>query len=297
MKPVVRIIGDESDLRAVAREAVESIEKTHSQSEALFAQLWDLHRRRRAFLASTQAAAEMAQPSPAAPAPHSRGSRAYRATWGTLLTIGLIASLILAVQFSAPDRKNRFADPTVSASIAAIAAVIAIASLLVVLVLRVPDAESARVGEVCAVLIGILVVAILLYRLAVGVDDDRGLTAGDLAWWLPAAGVTALLLAGIALRCDPLRRSGSKRPRTHRTSHPGPRKDVLRALRRTAERLASEATPEDALRDWSSRLDALERRTISPDTVAQARASTPAAWLSWLCYDGEISVRGVLPRG
>jgi len=48
--------------------------------------------------------------------------------------------------------------------------------------------------------------------------------------------------------------------------------------------------------DWQRRLDRLAEKDTSSATIAQARTMTPAAWLAWLGYDGEIEIRSVLPR-
>jgi len=291
VRPVVRLSGDDADVRAIGRDAVQVL-KDDDGSARLFEELRALNDRRRRMLA---ASAHRGTGS-AAPASSARpASRGFTALWGTLVCIGIVAALVLAVMFAAPDRKNAFADPALSASIGAIAAVIAIPALLIAVLLRVPGRESARVGETSAVLVGIIVLWSLGYRLTAGVSDDRGFVAADLSWWIPAAGVTALLLAGVVWRCDPVRRSGSSRAPSRR-SGPPVLEDAVRDLRETAERLAARKTTVDARDRWLARLDTAERRGIAAAAVEQARTMSPSSWLAWLCYDGDIRISGVLPR-
>ncbi|MFJ2551244.1 hypothetical protein [Microbacterium sp. NPDC087591] len=133
----------------------------------------------------------------------------YRAVWGVLLGIGLVAALVQAVMLGPADRKNAFLDPAHALAMALVAGMIAIPILVIVLALRVPDPESARTGETLAVLVGIVCAGILGFRLAVGVGDTRGFGDQDLAAWIPMAGVSVLLIIGIVVRSDAVRRRGS----------------------------------------------------------------------------------------
>jgi hypothetical protein len=133
----------------------------------------------------------------------------HRAVWGVLLGIGLVAALVQTVMLGPADRKNGFMDPALAFAVALAAGMIAIPVLVIVLILRVPDPESARTGETLAVLVGIVCAGILGFRLAVGVGDLRGFGDQDLAAWLPMAGASVLLIIGIAVRSDTVRRRGS----------------------------------------------------------------------------------------
>lgn len=133
----------------------------------------------------------------------------HRAVWGVLLGIGLVAALVQAVMLGPADRKNAFMDPALALAVALVAGMVAIPVLVTVLILRVPDPESARTGETLAVLVGIVCVGILGFRLAVGVGDTRGFGDQDLVAWIPMAGASVLLIIGIVVRSDAVRRRGS----------------------------------------------------------------------------------------
>lgn len=290
--PVIRLQGDDSAVRAVGREAAQVVGAAGQPSAAFFAGLVALHRDRARFLAATAAAVGRADRSGL---PTEPGMRAYRVLWATMLGFGLVAAMTSAVLFGAPDRKNSFIDPRGAFTLACVAGVLALATLLVVLLLRVPDRESARVGETCAVLVLALCLWMLGYRLAVGHEDSRGFTAADLAVWMPMTSASVLLIGGIVLRCDPIRRRGRDAP--GRARQPAMATEVTERSRRTAARLAAAVRlDERAMTEWQDRLDALRARGIDAATVRQARTMTPASWLAWLAYDGEIGISGVLLR-
>lgn len=194
-----------------------------------------------------------------------------------------------------PGRKNAYMDPELVMSTALIAGAVAIPVLLIAFLLRVPDVQSARVGETSSVLVGMLCVAMLAIRLVLGTGDDRGFTPEDLAIWLPMTAVIVLLIAGVAIRSDLVRRQDAGPSTGARASvDPGD----LRQMRRDAEWAASSSssrTPTDKA-EWSRRLDALASAGIDDATIAQARTLRPAAWVAWLAYDGEIDIAGVIPR-
>jgi len=284
----VRLAGDDASVTAVAKEAVALLREEPRSASALFSRLWKLHLRRRRFVAAS------AVPRPeAAAAPRIAGT-GYRILWGTLLGLGLTAALTSAVMLGPADRKNAFTDPELAMSTAVVAGVIAIPVLLVALLLRVPDARSARIGETSAVMVGLLCAALLVTRLLLGTGDDRGFTPDDLAIWLPMTAVTTLLIAGVAIRSDRVRRQDAAlTPRARASVDPGD----LRQMRRDAEWAASSSSPTPADKaEWSHRLDALASAGIDAETIAQARTLAPAAWVAWLAYDGEIDIAGVIPR-
>lgn len=227
-------------------------------------------------------------------APKVAGGVAYRAFWGVVLGIGLVAALVGAVTLGLADRKNAFSDPATSLSLALAAGTVAAAALLVVLLLRVPDPASARTGEASSVVVGLLCAGILVFRLVAGTSDDRGFTPSDLAVWLPLTAVVVLLIVGIVIRTDPVRRQAVAPSRRGRAPSGT---DAVRQLRRDAEWAASVMKPDPSMMAlWLSRLDAAAERGVDPAAVAQARTLTPAAWLAWLAYDGERDIAGVVPR-
>ena len=185
-------------------------------------------------------------------------------------------------------------NPELAMSTAVIAGAIAIPVLLITLLLKVPDVRSARIGETFSVLVGLLCVAMLVVRLLLGTGDDRGFTPDDLAIWLPMTAVIALLIAGVAIRSDLVRRQDAAPSTGARTSvDPGD----LRQMRRDAEWAASSSSPTPSDKaEWSRRLDTLASAGIDATTIAQARTLAPAAWVAWLAYDGEIDIAGVIPR-
>ncbi|MFJ4253637.1 hypothetical protein [Microbacterium sp. NPDC090003] len=193
-----------------------------------------------------------------------------------------------------PGRKNAYMDPELAMSTALIAGAVAIPVLLIAFLLRVPDVQSARVGETSSVLVGMLCVAMLAIRLVLGTGDDRGFRAEDLAIWLPMTAVIALLIAGVTIRSDLVRRRDAAPSTGARASvDPGD----LRQMRRDAEWAASSSSPTATDKAvWSRRLDALASAGIDATTIAQARTLAPAAWVAWLAYDGEIDIAGVIPR-
>ncbi|ATY12359.1 hypothetical protein CU254_19215 [Amycolatopsis sp. AA4] len=288
MKPVVRLLGEDAQVRAVGREAVQALQRSAGASD-LFAEARDLHRRRRQQLAARAARA-------VTPADHATGSaRAWRVIWSTLVVAGLLGTLVLAVEFGPADRKNAFSEPRESAAIALVAGLAAGLFLVVVALMPVPDARSGAVGGLGAVLIALITAGILVYRLVVGASDRRGFTGEDLRWWSPMAAVVVLLLIVVAVRCDLARRRGRPAPVARSSAT---RSDaVLRELRRTAERLAATKLTVEVQQDWQKRLERLAEKGWPEATIAQAKAMTPAAWLAWLSYDGEIEIRSVLPRG
>ncbi|WP_409464583.1 hypothetical protein [Amycolatopsis sp. GA6-003] len=292
MKPVVRLVGEDAEVRAIGREAVQALQRGAGASD-LFAALRDLHRHRRQLVATRAAS----RPAARAVVQGNRAAgpaRAWRAIWSTLVVAGLLGALVLVVEFGPADRKNAFSEPRESAAIALVAGLAAGLLLLVVALVPVPDARSGAVGGLGAVLIALIAAGILVYRLVVGASDRRGFTGADLRWWIPMAGVVVLLLIAVALRCDLARRRGRPAP-VARTSAPRP-DDGLRELRRTAERLAATKLTAEVRQDWQKRLERLADKGWPAATIAQAEAMTPAAWLAWLSYDGEIEVRSVLPR-
>lgn len=295
MKPVVRLQGDDATVRAVAREAITVLRRQPTSD--LFSQLWALHDRRRRILAEIALDEELDDDPLPALGSHPRSSRrAHRVVWGWLLGVGLTAALVAAVQFDAPTRRNAYASADADARLAMVAVVVAIALLLVTLLLKVPDPASARVGETVTVIVALPVAGILAYRLVRGVHDRRGFTTEQLHWAIPALAVTLLLLVGIVARCDPVRRRKIAEPRIRTRSVHTPRPDVARELHRTAERLATTTLDKEAHQAWKERLDLLRRRGWPEETIAQAASMTPAAWLAWLCYDGEIDIGPVVPR-
>ncbi|MFK0402258.1 hypothetical protein ACIQTT_08020 [Microbacterium sp. NPDC090225] len=290
MKPVVRLAGDDASVTAVAKEAVEVLRAQPQAASALFSRLWNLHQRRRRFVSASAAPAIAAATAPA----RARSSAGYRAVWGTLLGLGLTAALTSAVMLGPSDRRNAFMNPELAMSTAVIAGAIAIPVLLITLLLKVPDVRSARIGETFSVLVGLLCVAMLVVRLILGTGDDRGFTPDDLAIWLPMTAVIALLIAGVAIRSDLVRRQDAAPSTGARTSvDPGD----LRQMRRDAEWAASSSSPTPTDKaEWSRRLDALASAGIDATTIAQARTLAPAAWVAWLAYDGELDIAGVIPR-
>lgn len=288
MKPVVRLQGADADVRAVAREAV-TILQEQGGGGAFFDELRTLNEGRR----RTVAAMRTPPSGTAIVAPEPTAGRAHRVVWGALLTLGLIAALTAAVMLGPAGRKNAFLSADLAAAVSLPAVIVAIAALLLALVIRPPDGGSARTGETMAVLVGIPVFGILVFRLIAGVGDGRGFSAATLAWWVPASAVVVLLLIGIVVRCDGVRRSADARaPRPRATAMS---KDAVTPQRRTAERLAATAVSKEARQLWGERLAALAGRGIPRETVAQAESMTPAAWLAWFCYDGEIDVSQVIP--
>lgn len=292
MKPVVRLSGDDATVIAVAKEAVEVLRAQPQAASALFSRLWNLHRRRRRFVsASTVPSIATATP---AMQTRARSSAGYRAVWGTLLGLGLTAALTAAVMLGPPGRKNAYMNAEHAMSTAVVAGAIAVPVLLITLLLKVPDAQSARIGAVTSLLVGLLCASLLLTRFLLGTGDDRGFTPEDLAIWLPMTAVIALLIAGIAIRSDLVRRQDAAPSTGARASlDPGD----LRQMRRDAEWAASSSSPTPTDKaEWSRRLDALANAGIDASTIAQARTLAPAAWVAWLAYDGEIDIAGVIPR-
>lgn len=291
MKPVVRFAGDEASVKAVAREAVQVLRAQPQAASALFSRLWNLHQRRRRFVSAAATRSAGAAALPVAPVVSVRG---YRTLWGWLLGIGLTAALTAAVMLGPPGRKNAYMDPELAMSTALIAGAVAIPVLLIAFLLRVPDVQSARVGETSSVLVGLLCVAMLAIRLVLGTGDDRWFTAEDLAIWLPMTAVIALLIAGVTIRSDLVRRRDAAPSTGARASvDPGD----LRQMRRDAEWAAASSSPTATDKaEWSRRLDALASAGIDATTIAQARTLAPAAWVAWLAYDGEIDIAGVIPR-
>ncbi|KJL29500.1 hypothetical protein RS83_01517 [Microbacterium oxydans] len=291
MKPVIRLSGDDAAVRAVGVEAAAAVRAADPQAaSALFSRLWDLHLRRRRFVAEAGVPRSSV---PVSGAQRPQAGTAYRAVWGTLLGLGLAAALTSAVMLGPADRRNAFTEPGLALSVAFVAGLVAIPAVLVVLLLRVPDAKSARTGETLTVLVGLICVGMFVYRLVVGTDDDRGFESQGLAIWIPMTAVSLLLLVGVAIRTDLVRRAAVG-PASSRAS--SSRTDGAREMRREAEWAAASGTRDAAgTAEWLRRLDALEGG-VDASSIAQARTLSPAAWLTWLAYDGEIDVAGVLPR-
>jgi uncharacterized membrane protein YeaQ/YmgE (transglycosylase-associated protein family) len=289
MTPVIRLAGADAAVRAVAREAIDLLRRGQ-ESAALFGGLWDLQRSRRQFLALASSAPRL----PAPDAGERHQSRTYRVIWAMLLGIGLVGAVVAASMLGPPDRKNRYADADSAFAVALVGAAVALLVLLFVLLLRVPDPPSAEAGEACAVVTGILCVCILAFRLIVGTGDGRGFAADDLAIWILVMTGSVLLIGGIVLRCDPVRRQ--VRPR-YPVRASGPSVEAGEELRRRAECLAASVRPDAASdAEWMRRLEVLAKRGIDAESVAQARTMTPVAWLAWLAYDAEIDMSGVVPR-
>lgn len=295
MKPVVRLHGADADVRAVGREAVQAL-RGAEDAPALFAAVGDLHRRRRQQVSARASSAPAARKTPNADRVSPAHSRAWRVVWSSLVAAGLLAALVLAVEFGPADRKNAFSDPRLSVGIALVAAAAAGLLLLVAALLPVPDARSGAVGGLSAALIAVITGGILLYRLVVGVGDRRGLPAEALRWWIPVTAAILVLLIIVALRGEFARRRGRALTPPASTAEPDGADAPVRDLRRTAESIAATKPSPAQQQDWQRRLDRLAEAGTSPETIAQAKALTPAAWLAWMGYDGEIEIRSVLPR-
>ena len=279
-------------MRAVAREAVAVLQSGDADAE-LFGRFLSLNDQRKRVVAAAQASGTPAVRTFSESAKRTRG-RVYRVLWSALLVIGLTAALTTAVMLGPPGRRNAFVSADLAVAVAIPAAATAVAVLFIALLLRAPDARTARGAETIAIVVGVPVVGILVLRAVVGVSDERGFASGTLRWWIPAMVVVALVLFGITVRSDRVRRAGEGRPFSKR---PVASPSVDRTdLRRTAEDLAASRTTRATRELWNIRLANLARRSIPSETVAQARTMTPAAWLAWLYYDGEIDVSGVMPR-
>lgn len=281
----VRLNGTDGDVIAVARAAARVIRPDRDARRALFPQLVGLHHDRRRLLAS-----ESNPPPPG----RSTSARLRSAIWGALLGSGLVAALTAAVMLGPPGRKNAYSSADLAMAVAVPAATIAIPLLLLVLFLPVPRGEAARYGTVTTVTVAVVVAGILVFRFLVGTGDSRGFSPEQVAAWLRLTAVILLVLVALSWRLDVARRrgAGDTAPR------PGVVPGTARHLRRTAERLAdirSDRTAE-ARSDWSRRLARLEKTGVDPGTVEQARTMSPAAWLTWTFYDGEIDVTDVLPK-
>lgn len=146
MKPVVRLLGDDADVRAVGCVAVEALHCDPGASD-LFAAVSDLHRRRRQQIAARASSARAARTVAAGESATATTSGAWRAAWATLVTLGLLAALVLVVEFGPADRKNAFSDPQLSATIALIAGVAAAVLLVVVALVPVPMGAAVRSGR------------------------------------------------------------------------------------------------------------------------------------------------------
>lgn len=234
MKSAVRLTGDDSDVTTIAAEAVRVLRADPQTAAALFHRLWDLHGRRRRFVARASVRADAASPGAPKPVSTPVPAAAYRALWGALLGVGLAAALTSAVMLGPADRKNAFTDPALALSVAHIAGTIAIPLLLIALILRVPDPRSARVGVTLSVLVGSVCAGILVFRVVAGGSDDRGFGAQDVAVWMPMTAVSVLLIAAIAVRCDLARRTVVATAR-----HPRSTRDAAREMLREAEWIAS----------------------------------------------------------
>lgn len=288
MKPVVRLQGEDTDVREIGQAAVNAMEVRPQAASALFARLWSIHQRRRSAVSAMSAQ----QPASATPPVLRETGSALRAVWGTLLGIGLTAALVSAVMFGPSDRKNAFLNPELAGTVALVAGAIAVPALMIVLLLRVPDHQSARVGETLSVLVGLVCVGMLVFRLAAGSADERGFSSEAIAWWVPMTAVIELLIIGLAVRSDGVRR-GPADPADRAAKRSGA--DDRHQMRRDAEWASSMKSEPAVATAWTAGLDDLRER-VDPDALAQARAMTPAAWLAWMSYDGEIDISGVVPR-
>lgn len=294
MKPVVRLKGDDSDVRAVAREAVAVLERQPNAGPDLFRSLWTLHERRRRIVAEQAMEPATTQVSPERGGATDAPGLTHRVVWWVLLSVGLAAGLTAAVMFGPAGHKEQGISADTAASVALVCFWIALPALLLALAIRVPDPDNARYGETITGLVALVVAATLVYRLAVGPSPDHDFTSDQLRWWGLASAAQLVVLLGIVWRCDPVRRRAATLPAARPAN--GPRADVTRELRRTAEQLAATDSDKEAMADWKARLATLERRGLPAETISQASSMTPAAWMAWLCYDGEIDVSSVMSR-
>lgn len=285
---IVRLIGEDADVRAVAREAVAIL-----QDGDFVARLRQLNTDRVRWLATAASVPRRSAPSATA----QRGSRVYPVVWGTLLAIAMTAALVFAVQLDAPTRRNRFLDTDLSIRIAVVTGLIAVVLLLISALLRMPNRSCAVIGETVTVLILAISLWVIGYRLVVGVDDSRGFTGQDLASWMPFAVLIAVLLLAVGLRCDFARRRMPSEWSGPTSGRVAPSRKSGAGLRRVAVALASEGVSPAQRTEWASRLEALRRRGAPDGTIDQALTMTPRSWLAWLCYDGEIEAGDVLTRG
>ena len=140
----------------------------------------------------------------------------------------------------------------------------------------------------------------LCFRMVSGAGDERGFTSGQVSLWLPAIAVMLALLALVAWRLNIIRRRAVGHSRV---LGPRARTEQRRHLPAKAERLAGTASARQGpaasnavLQDWSSRLEQLERRGITPATIAQTRQMEPSVWLVWVFYNGDMDVSRVIAR-
>lgn len=285
MRGTVRLDGDDRDVIAVARAAARIIRPDRDTRRSLFPQLVGLHRGRRMHLA--------AQTVP--PVGDSVPARVWTVAWGILLASGLVAALMAAVALGPPGRRNAFISADEAMAVAVPAVAIAIPLLFVVLFLPVPRGEAARYGTVTTVTVAVMVAGLLVFRLLVGTDDSRGFSAEQVGLWLRLTPVVFVALVGLVWRLNGLRRKRRHDPRRNSRATAA----TMRHLHRTAVRLAdtsSSGPPDVVLGEWTGRLNRLAKTGINADTIAQARAMSPVAWLVWTFYDGELDVSDVLPK-
>ncbi|WP_213456241.1 hypothetical protein [Rhizomonospora bruguierae] len=295
MKGVIRLHGSDRDVIAVAQAAAKALRPDHEMRRALFAPLLGLHHERQRLLAPAahRTTTDRAGSSPTEPSRPPRVA-VWLALWGSLLGVGLLAGLVTAVMFGPPGRKNAYLDPELAVAVAAPAAVVALLCLVPLLFLPVRE-EAAGYGTTVTVIVGGLVAVLLMLRVLAGASDSRGFSAEQVAFWAPVTAIILLVIVVLAVRLDAVRRRAAPHPGVDLPRHRAHRRELRKLAHRLA-RVEPAGATDEVRSEWARRLALLAERGTDPRTVAQAGTMTPAAWLAWVCYDGEIDVSGILPR-
>ena len=133
--------------------------------------------------------------------------KAYEWFWGSALGVFLVSVVVSIAMMGPPTRKNRFLHTVLAETIAGWSTVIALLFGVLVLVASVPARRSfAFAAQTMTLVVGILFSTVTVYRAIVGANDDRGFDADAVNHWLLGAFGILVLLLGVWIRADRMRR-------------------------------------------------------------------------------------------
>lgn len=284
----VRLEGQDHDIVKVAQLARAAIARDEGFSRSVLPSIASLGRTRREHVKTADS--DVSAPSVAAPP---QASPMRQTLWSVVFGVGLVGATVSAALVYPPIRRI-VVEPAIAVPVLIAASIVAIAALAIALVVR-SSPRSAAAASVLAVIVALAVVAGVGYRVVVGTSGGTPYTGEQLAWWFAAA---ALILVELTLLVIRLRRMAR-----HAEASAGVRWSGSREYQRETARLHAYAkdlaatAPKDApsrerLRaDWDAALSSLD--AVALQTLEQARALGPVAWLVWAAYDGELDISRV----
>ncbi|MFT4156846.1 MAG: hypothetical protein QM630_02800 [Microbacterium sp.] len=211
--------------------------------------------------------------------------------WSILCGLGVSSALAYAWVLAPPVRGFSF-DVAIAQPILVISGLAALV-LLVLALATDAAATPAQVG-IAAVWSGIvagIAVFVMVYRVAVGSSQGTALPTSALVLWFAGVAVLVAVLVVSTLRWRRRARADASRRGVSWQGNPSHRREIGRVLGVARDLARRRSSSDGVVREWERALEGL--RAIDEETLAQARALGPVAWMVWTVYDGEIDISGL----